>query len=102
MSTLINLLLLIILCVHAHTNNPILFIVSFIYLSLATLGCLSVCFKKFRSENLEWPGIIPFVTSIVLSCIVLYFIIGSPFDVWYFCVTCFWHGAAILSKNINV
>lgn len=101
MSTLIHILLLVILCVYARTENIILFIISFLHLSLCTLGCISVMASNFKSPNLKWEGWIPLIISLTISGVVVYFTMGTTLGIWYFFVSTFWHGACILTKNMN-
>ena len=101
MATLINLLALACLCIYAHTGILFLFVLSFVHLSLCTLGCLSIIVNKFNSPALKWEGWLPFTISCVIMATVTYFTKESAMGLWYFVVTSFWHIATLGTKNIN-
>lgn len=96
MSTLVNFLCLAILCVYAQTANIVLFVISLLYLSAASIGCALVAFNK--SQNMKWIGWGPYIFSLVISSVVVYFTFQSPIGLWYFCICCFSYGVALSTK----
>tara|TARA_R110000868_G_scaffold398317_2_gene671434 strand:- start:2539 stop:2811 length:273 start_codon:yes stop_codon:yes gene_type:complete len=88
------------MCAYAQTQNTLLLIVSVLYLSLVTLGCISVSFSKSDSENVQWAGWIPYISSLIISSTVVYFTYQSSIGLWYLGVSLFWHGVT-LSNNKN-
>jgi hypothetical protein len=91
------------MCIYAQTGNTALRIVSVLYLSLASIGCVLSAFAKDEHDlkNKEWMGWIPFSLALIISGIVVYFTIGSPIGVWYLCVCLYWYGIMLSSKQNN-
>lgn len=84
------------MCIYAQTENIILFVISLLYLSAASIGCVLVAL--YKSQNMKWDGWIPFLLSLMLSSIVVYFTFQSSIGVWYFCICCFWYGVMLSIK----
>jgi len=101
MLTLINILCLVAMCAYAQTQNTLLLIVSVLYLSLATIGCISVAFSKTDSENIQWDGWIPYIVSLMITGTVVYFIYESSIGLWYLGITVFWHGVTLTNNKKN-
>jgi len=102
MLTIINLLCLVAMCAYVQTQNTLLFIVSVLYLSLSTLGCISIALSKSDSENMpQWHGWIPFILSLIVTGTVLYFTVHSPIGLWYLGITVFGHGITLSTKFQN-
>jgi len=99
MLSLINFLCLIIMCVYAQTQNIVLFIISFLYLTLATLGCISVTFSKSKCENIEWNGWMQFILSLIICGTVVYFTFGSSIGLWCLGVFLFSHIIVLINKK---
>lgn len=101
MLALINLLCLVSMCIYAQTQNTLLFIVSCVYLTLVTIGCISVSFSKTESENIQWVGWIPYFSSLIISGTVVYFTYQSSIGLWYLGVSLFWHGVTLSTRKKN-
>ena len=87
------------MCAYAQTQNTVLFIVSAIYLTLATIGCISVSISNRNSENIQWIGWIPFIVSLIITGTVVYFTYDSSIGLWYIGVSLFWHGVTLSTKQ---
>jgi len=98
MVTIINFLCLVGMCVYAQTGNITLFIASVIYLSLASIGCALAAFSKDKVD-MEWPGWISLLLSLVISGTVVYFTFSSSIGVWYLCVCLYWYGIILSTKD---
>ena len=101
MLTIINCLCLVAMCAYAQTQNTFLFIVSAIYLTLATIGCISVSISNHNSENIQWIGWIPFIVSLIITGTVAYFTYESSIGLWYIGVTLIWHGVTLSNNKKN-
>ena len=101
MLTIINFLCLFSMCVYAQTQNGILCFVSVAYLTLASIGCISVSLSNHNSENIQWIGWIPFIISLIITGTVVYFTYDSPIGLWYIGVSLFWHGVTLSNNKKN-
>jgi len=99
MLTLINLLCLVILCVYAQTQNIVLGIISCAYLTLCTLGCISVSLSETDSKNIQWDGWTAFIASLIICGTVSYFTFGSSIGLWYLGISVFWNVVTLTTKN---
>lgn len=101
MITIINYLCLAILVAASQTGNWLLTTIACIYLTLSSLGCVSVLASELVSESLEWSGWPGFIWSSAVAALIGYLTIGTFIGGWYIAISVFWLGATILTKDIN-